>query len=135
MQRNISKGNQTGPHPSFRTNKNIIVNPWSAVQVDRILPPINISSRHVINKTVGNPRDVLETQFDEVYKPGSEPIYTEIKSAYSRLKEDLTNTIVFNQEDISKEDKEKKSEIIYWQITAKEVAKFKPCTEKFIDRD
>ena len=130
MQRNISVGKQPGIHPTRRTNINIIINPWSAVQVDSLLPSINLSSRPVINKTVGN-------ESDEVYKPDSEPIYNEIKSAYSKLsnsKEDLSNREVFNQED-SKEDKEKKSEIIYWQITAKEVAKFKPCTEKFIDRD
>ena len=133
MQTTKIEGNQQGLqlHPTLRTNKNIIVNPWSAVQVDSLLPSINLSSRPVINKTVG-------IRSDEVYKPVSEPIYNEIKSAQSKLsnlKEDLSDTKVFNQEDISKEDKENKSEIIYWQITAKEVAKFKPCTEKFIDRD
>ena len=29
----------------------------------------------------------------------------------------------------------KKKEIEYWQITAKEVVKFRPCTETFIQRE
>ena len=137
MHRNISEGNQPGVHPTRWTNINIIVNPWSAVQVDSLLPSINLSSRPEINKTVGIESDVLKTQFEEVYKPDSEPIYNEIKSEYSKLfnsKENLLNTEVFNQEDVSEENKEKKRKIIYWQITAKEVVQFKPCTEKFIDR-
>ena len=68
MQRNISEGSQTGQHPIRRTNKNIIVSPWSAVQVDKqessLLPSINLSSRPVINRTESNESDVFKTRID-----------------------------------------------------------------------
>jgi hypothetical protein len=142
MQMIISEGYQPGLPPTLRSNKNIIVNPWSAVQKDKmgnsLLPSINISSSPVINSTVDTESDGSKTQHKEVNKPNTEPIYNEIKAEHlkvSNSEDSLSNTKIFNQENNYKESKGNKSEIIYWQITAKEVAKFKPCTEKFIDRD
>ena len=48
------EGNQSGLHPTLRTNNNSFVNPWPAVQVDNqgsiLLPSINILSRPVIEE-------------------------------------------------------------------------------------
>ena len=42
-------------HQQLKSNKNVTVNPWSAIKVNQIasgmLPPINSSSKPVINKT------------------------------------------------------------------------------------
>eukprot|EP00090_Calanus_glacialis_P046801 TRINITY_DN9368_c0_g1_i1.p1 TRINITY_DN9368_c0_g1~~TRINITY_DN9368_c0_g1_i1.p1 ORF type:complete len:103 (-),score=22.32 TRINITY_DN9368_c0_g1_i1:86-355(-) len=71
----------------------------------------------------------------------NEPIYDEIKHLHSGLNNEEYDLEVKNdkenefcKEDESENIKRKTNKIIYWQITAKEVARFKPCTETFIER-
>ena len=75
---------------------------------------------------------------------GSDPIYAEIK-ARDEKKEETRDCLKSNSELESKQNKSGpgehqeaglgKKEIEYWQITAKEVVKFRPCTETFIVRE
>ena len=54
----------------------------------------------------------------------------------------VDHTVVMSEEKVNKDNAEEvidnlkahDKEIIYWQITTKEVAKYQPCTETFIDR-
>ena len=73
-----------------------------------------------------------------------EPIYAEIKPANQGEIKPSQGEIKL--EKILKAEQEsenpsggglggKKKEIEYWQITAKEVVKFRPCTETFIQRE
>jgi len=63
-----------------------------------------------------------------------EPIYAEIKPKMEEAcKEEVTDSVTKEDEGKSSR-KGKKKEVEYWQITAKEVVKFRPCTETFIHR-
>ena len=64
----------------------------------------------------------------------TEPIYAEITSKKIEKSEVESKE---NQSGLEKqiESTKGKKEIEYWQITAKEVVKFRPCTETFIVRE
>ena len=63
-----------------------------------------------------------------------EPIYAEIKPKMEEPgKEEATDSVTTEDEGKTSR-KGKKKEVEYWQITAKEVVKFRPCTETFIHR-
>ena len=103
-----------------------------------------------INQSVaggaGGVREVDE--LDQIESGGSqqateEPIYAEINFKPS-LGEIKPNQGEIKLEKILKAGEQesenpagggKKKEIEYWQITAKEVVKFRPCTETFIQRE
>ena len=93
------------------------------------------------DNVIVNPCDDLPERFASLPRTncannqneGSEPIYQEIASdsaKLSNLKDD--NSTKVREDDIK--TSHAKNEIIYWKITAKEVAKFKPCNETFINR-
>jgi len=81
--------------------------------------------------------------------PSIEPIYAEIQprinsdgkkgvEVISSLEENTSkvNKILEREEgDLCVNNSGKKKEIEYWQITAKEVVRFRPCTETFIQRE
>lgn len=81
----------------------------------------------------------------------TEPIYAEIQprveaemgngeEVISNLEENTSKVNKILECEEEEEEKSvnscgKKKEIEYWQITAKEVVKFRPCTETFIQRE
>ena len=83
-------------------------------------------------------------ELEEIESGGSEeateePIYAEIKPNQGSIK--LEKILKTEQESEKPPGGGggggggKKKEIEYWQITAKEVVKFRPCTETFIQRE
>ena len=123
----------------LRCNKNITVNPWSSVEVIQIenslLPAINQPSQPVTHRS----EEYNDTQIKVDDDSKKEPIYDEIRQFNKNKKAEEsdkcdTEADKFFREDVSENSNGKKNEIIYWQITAKEVAKFQPCTETFIKR-
>ena len=123
----------------LRCNKNITVNPWSAVKVNQIekslVPAINQQSQPVTHRS----EEYNDTQIKVDDDSKKEPIYDEIRQFNKNKKAEEsdkcdTEADKFFREDVSENSNGKKNEIIYWQITAKEVAKFQPCTETFIKR-
>eukprot|EP00090_Calanus_glacialis_P015214 TRINITY_DN24066_c0_g1_i3.p1 TRINITY_DN24066_c0_g1~~TRINITY_DN24066_c0_g1_i3.p1 ORF type:complete len:237 (-),score=31.85 TRINITY_DN24066_c0_g1_i3:14-724(-) len=144
MESNISAGQpvkmasvHSETHQKLRGNKNVTVNPWSAVKVNQIA--IDKSSQPVINKTFTTEDYTALAHLDTEDNCDNEPIYQEIKHSHvggnsegCDLEENKVN--FFCKDEESGNIKSKKNEIIYWQITAKEVARFKPCTETFIER-
>ena len=73
----------------------------------------------------------------------TDPIYAEIKIKDVKDEPNSRESIKSNSETVSKQNRKSehqettsnKKEIEYWQITAKEVVKFRPCTETFIVRE
>ena len=92
--------------------------------------------RSCSDNSISNPDyEINHTSLDEVERGPSEPIYAEIKGKEANQEE-----VKSNSEDSSKHGEHQevpvnKKEIEYWQITAKEVVKFRPCTETFIVRE
>ena len=149
----------------LRSHKNVIVNPLPGTlhhhhpltggptvvgrtsRTDLVAAPINQSVA-----AGGQPPRVREDELDQIESGGSqkateEPIYAEIKPSQGEIK---PNQGEIKLEKILKAEQEsenpsggggggggggKKKEIEYWQITAKEVVKFRPCTETFIQRE
>ena len=143
----------------LRSHKNVIVNPLPGTlhhhhpltggptvvgrtsRTDLVAAPINQS----VAAGGHQPPRVREDELDQIESGGSqeeteEPIYAEIKPSQGLIK----------LEKILKPEQEseklsgggggggvggRKKEIEYWQITAKEVVKFRPCTETFIQRE
>jgi len=121
----ISMGISTRDTQQYiRSHKNIIVNPWTAVKLETAE---NKSEAEDVEKKYSD---------DCVDMEQSEPIYEEINpSNIVENRENSDDNInKFTQEDEMRSREGENNEIIYWQISAKEVAKFKPCTEVFIDR-
>lgn len=91
--------------------------------------------RSCSDNSISNPDyEINHTSLDEVERGPSEPIYAEIKG------KEANQEVKSNSEDSSKQGEHQevpvnKKEIEYWQITAKEVVKFRPCTETFIVRE
>ena len=120
-----------------RNNKSITINPWSPVKENHIAA-IHKSSQNCAMEDYTDP-----AHMDKLGDCDNEPIYDEIEHLHSdgNIREcdlEANNNNKVNElckEDDSEGIKSKKHKIIYWQITAKEVATFKPCTETFIDRD
>lgn len=84
--------------------------------------------------SIYNPKD--GDQIDAKPNP-EEPIYQEIKprSEKKEVKEEGTKEVeVRNKLEEVPAQTGRKKEVEYWQITAKEVVKFRPCTETFINR-
>ena len=103
-----------------------------------------------INQSVAGgghqPPRVREDELGQIESGGSqeateEPIYAEIKPSQGEIK--LEKILKAEQESENPSGGGggggglggKKKEIEYWQITAKEVVKFRPCTETFIQRE
>lgn len=132
------------------THKNVIVNSGygpgthlaQALARD-LVPSINQSGGGPMEGQIYSGQDELG-QIESGHESCSnmEPIYAEIqprthesdgkKGSQGTLEESATkaNKIVERDEDMNK-----KKEIEYWQITAKEVVRFRPCTETFIQRE
>ena len=125
-------------------------------RTDLVAAPINQS----VAAGGQQPPRVREDELDQIESGGSqeateEPIYAEIKPSQGEIKpnqgEIKPNQGEIKLEKILKAEQEsenpsgggggggglggKKKEIEYWQITAKEVVKFRPCTETFIQRE
>ena len=131
---------QPGQFQLRRSHKNVIVNPLpgtlltggpTVVGRTDLVAAINQSGG-------GQPPPVREDELGQIessQEAAEEPIYSEIKP----------NLESKTQEKILKPEQEsenpggggggKKKEVEYWQITAKEVVKFRPCTETFIQRE
>ena len=119
------------------SNKDIIVNPWKADKVDASFPAINMSPSEKVRiekvpmkKYDNNP--VLNKNQTDI----SESIYEDVKVLHT-IRSDENNAVkdnIFTGKDETSFPREEKNEIIYWKITTKEVAKFKPCTEICIGR-
>jgi len=138
-----------------RSHKNVIVNPLPGTLLHQ---PLTTGGRDGATVELGSRTDLVEPinqsaggggreldELDEIESGGSqeeteEPIYAEIKPSQGSIK----------LEKILKPEQEseklsgggggggvggRKKEIEYWQITAKEVVKFRPCTETFIQRE
>ena len=85
-----------------------------------LLPSINKSSIQSLQDDTGS----------------SEPIYAEICQKHPSSSENNCSFVVNNWGEKQLNGKEvNKKEVEYWQITAKEVAKFRPCDETFIMRE
>lgn len=99
----------------------VIVNP---------LPPTHNMDTVPFNHTQTYPGHSLREELEK--KPNTEeaeePIYQEIKPKPEE-KTEVEEAAVQQQQQPGR-----KKEIEYWQITAKEVVKFRPCTETFIKR-
>jgi hypothetical protein len=128
-------------HRNSSRNTTNTVNPWSADNVNQIAA-IDNCDQLVTNKTF-TIEDYTETA--DLYREencDNEPIYDEIEHLHDNkniveceLEANKSKENKFHREDASANIKSKTNEVIYWQITAKEVATFKPCTETFIKRD
>ena len=74
---------QPKTHQQLKSNKNVTVNPWSAVKVNLIasgnMPPINSSCQSVINETFTREDITTPANFDTEDVCDNEPIYNEIK--------------------------------------------------------
>jgi len=148
-------------HPIYRANKNVTVNPLPPPKLYQtnqfgsprrnLVPTVNPSQeeRCLDNSISSSDYDINHvTSLDQLGhqdKPDeADPIYAEIKARDER-KEDSRDCLKSNSELESKQNKSGpvehqevglgKKEIEYWQITAKEVVKFRPCTETFIVRE
>jgi len=145
-----------------RSHKNVIVNPLPCGVSDPspqntvvtastdTRPCIYQSHGHTDGQTDGQSYSGQQVLGGEDWTD-TEPIYAEIVSKVETGKESGEEVILNMEENTSKinkilecedEDEErsvnscgKKKEIEYWQITAKEVVKFRPCTETFIQRE
>ena len=92
------------------------------------------ASRSCADNSISNPDyEINQTSLDEVERGPSEPIYAEIKGKETN-QEEKSNSETSSAKPGEHQENGKK-EIEYWQITAKEVVKFRPCTETFIVRE
>ena len=134
----------------YKQNKNLTVNPLPALNVCNHLkaevwepvrysvPSIKVSeaSKRSADYSISN----TDSQINQRNLDNSEPIYAEIKTKVSE-KTNKKNNSEFeskpNKPRLEKkgQETEGKKEIEYWQITAKEAVKFRPCTETFIVRE
>ena len=128
----------------YRPNKNVTVNPLPPPQCNQLrtgehkrslepsIKESNASDRSPDNSISNMDYEINQRNIDQ----DSEPIYAEITSKKTDKSE------VESKQNQSSQGLEKhlqntkgKKEIEYWQITAKEVVKFRPCTETFIVRE
>ena len=132
----------------FNRSKNLIVNPLPAVQPypqvsvpeHNLLPAVNKSSGPGVNCIYGVEDELGKIESDEEDRTVPEPIYSEIATKATEAedkKHKIENQSAENQLGDREESSHKlphKKEIDYWQISTKEVAQFRPCTETFINR-
>merc|ERR1712242_340033 len=141
------------PDKLYRPSKHVRVNPLPPT-----LPATNAEHRHLVpsikqsapaserssdNSIPSADYEINHTSLDEeTGNETAEPIYAEIRA--KEMKEDQHQPIKSTSEPESKQNKSGqnehqetsgKKEIEYWQITAKEFVKFRPCTETFIVRE
>ena len=123
------------PGRIYRPNKNVTVNPLppptGVPDLRHLEPPIKesqASDRSPYNSIPNIDYEINQRNIDQE----TEPIYAEITS-----KKIDKSEVESKQSDPEKQLKNTKGkkEIEYWQITAKEVVKFRPCTETFIVRE
>lgn len=134
-----------------RSHKNVIVNPLPGTLLHqplttggRVGATVELGSRtdlvEPINQSAGGGGRELD-ELDEIESGGSqeeteEPIYAEIKPSQGSIKlEKILKAEQESEKPPGGGGGGKKKEIEYWQITAKEVVKFRPCTETFIQRE
>jgi len=122
----------------LRSHKNVIVNPLPGSSGPGGVADLggNDLVGVAVNQSVAGPQARVQSEdgLGQIESVGSqqaaeEPIYAEIKPC----KVEKTLNKVEQQE--SEAVPGRKKEIEYWQITAKEVVKFRPCTETFIQRE
>ena len=89
-----------------------------------------------VNQSVAGPQARVQSEdgLGQIEPVGSqqaveEPIYAEIKPCK------VEKTLIKVEQQENEAVQGRKKEIEYWQITAKEVVKFRPCTETFIQRE
>ena len=134
----------------YRQKKNLTVNPlpvsnvfnhfkaevWEPVTYSLPSTKVSEASNRSADYSISN----NNSQINKRNLDDSEPIYAEIKTRI-REKTNQKNNNEFeskpNKPSLEKKDQETKGkkEIEYWQITAKEAVKFRPCTETFIVRE
>jgi len=120
----------------YRPNKNVTVNPlpppnWNQLRTE--VPSTNES--HVSDRSPDNSISNIDYEMNHRnIDEETEPIYAEITSKKIGKPEVESKQNQSGLEIQLKNTKGKK-EIEYWQITAKEVVKFRPCTETFIVRE
>jgi len=124
--------------------KNLIVNPLPAVQPylqvsvpeHNLLPAVNKSSGPTVNCIYGVEDELGKIESDEEDKTVAEPIYSEITTKVTEVNDKKSK---IDNHDADREvpfyRSPNKKEIDYWQISTREVAQFRPCTETFINRD
>ena len=101
---------------------------------------VNKLSRPGVNCIYGVEDELGKIESDEEDGTVPEPIYSEIATKATEAedkKHKIENQSAENQLGDREESSHKlphKKEIDYWQISTKEVAQFRPCTETFINR-
>lgn len=137
----------------YRPNKNVTVNPLSRPHNNQfgsrrnLVPSINPSL--AVERSLDN--SISSTDYDinqknqTLREPPSDPIYAEIKVKESKdpdnnvqeqtQQSNSSKTATKQNKTDQHREPNGKKEIEYWQITAKEVVKFRPCTETFILRE
>jgi len=146
--------------PQLNSSHNVIVNPLPPLpQSGERETPYNVPAadlhypyNHLLSDTHANkpsnpPNSPAQTNtkpadisFEQNTNSSEDPIYQEIGvGKKEKINNDPTNEN--EEENLSNESEAntgkvgQKKEIEYWQITAKEVVKFRPCTETFINRN
>merc|ERR1712130_272568 len=133
----------------YRPNKNVTVNPMPPLCLPQsnqfgsrrnLVPSINPS---LVDRSLDN--SISSTDYDinqknpTLREPPSDPIYAEIKVKESKELENVQEQTQQSNSSKTSTNQHRepngKKEIEYWQITAKEVVKFRPCTETFILRE
>lgn len=132
----------------YRQNRNLTVNPLPAPdlcnqlkagQPKRYSVPSrkeSQSSDRSADYSISN----TDNQINHRHLDEPEPIYAEIKAKETEKSDEKSNYEVESKPNKSGLEKQHqntkgKKEIEYWQITAKEAVKFRPCTETFIVRE
>ena len=128
----------------YRPNKNVTVNPLPPPQCNHLRPGVpkpngnlepSIKESQPSDGAPDNSFSSIDYEINQrnIYQE-TEPIYAEITSKKIEKSEVESKE---NQPGLEKqiESTKGKKEIEYWQITAKEVVKFRPCTETFIVRE
>lgn len=117
----------------YRPNKNVTVNPLPPPKCNQLRSGVapSIKESQVSDRSSDNSNSNIDYEINQRnIDQETEPIYAEITSKKISEVEskqcDLENQL---------ENTKGKKEIEYWQITAKEVVKFRPCTETFIVRE
>ena len=146
MRGNLSSGQpvkmfavQPGTYQNFQSNTNLIVNPLLSVQQvsvpeQDLVPSINRSPGPLVKSIYSVEDELGQIQLEKEDISVTEPIYDEIKPKLLEVSEGESKVDKFSEEEHSQVSTGKKKEIEYWQITAKEIVKFRPCTETFINK-
>ena len=107
-----------------RSHKNVIVNPLPGG-----LAGTGADLVAAINQSTQAESEGRDTEVPR--EEAEEPVYAEIKPRGEKVAEEEEVEV----DELAETNSGNKKEIEYWQITAKEVVKFRPCTETFIQRE